>query len=214
MADLRDLRLVALPRRYDAPLSTFNRHYAEQSCSPRSSFPTLSWYFCASATSCSRTCTACASPRPTLQWHERAHMDTHAQTVKLACAHTCASPFHVLKVPHTQSQYIYLAQEVAHSCFTCLIVLLGHEMRQRKCVSVEEMQGRGRKKRREERRSRLIQGSISCLVAQQEASSISVIPPLFSDNDRSLHKRFLSVGCIDTQFKKKKSTCEGLRKGI
>lgn len=44
LADLRDLRLIALPRRYNAPLSTFKRHYAESLDSIP--FPTLSWYFC------------------------------------------------------------------------------------------------------------------------------------------------------------------------
>lgn len=41
-------------------------------------------------------------------------------------------------------------------------------------------------------------------VAHQEASSMSVIPPSFSDNDGILHKIFLFLRCIDTQLKKKK----------
>lgn len=39
---------------------------------------------------------------------------------------------------YTRSQCIYLAQELTRSCFTCLIVLVGHEMRLLGCVSVEE----------------------------------------------------------------------------
>lgn len=39
---------------------------------------------------------------------------------------------------YTRSQCIYLAQELTWSFFTCLIVLVGHEMRLLGCVSVEE----------------------------------------------------------------------------
>lgn len=38
-------------------------------------------------------------------------------------------------------------------------------------------------------------------VAHQEASSMSVIPPSFSDNDGILHKIFLFQRCIDTKKK-------------
>lgn len=112
------------------------------------------------------------------------HTHTHTQIVEFAFAHTCASSFHLQKIPHSHrdtnihSQYIYLAQEVTHSCFTCLIVLLGHEMRQRKCVSMAETQG-GKKGKR----NHLVQCSISFRVPHQEASSfMSLIPPSFSHN--------------------------------
>lgn len=99
-------------------------------------------------------------PSPDLAMVCHTHMHTNS---KFAFAHICAFPLHLPNVPHTdthKSQYIYFAQEVTHSCFTCLIVLLGHEMRQRKCVSVEEKQGEKRKEESLGPMQHLLQGAL------------------------------------------------------
>lgn len=39
---------------------------------------------------------------------------------------------------HTHTQSVHIFSRGTHSCFTCLVVLVGHGMRRRECVSVEE----------------------------------------------------------------------------
>lgn len=108
-------------------------------------FLALSWYFYASLTSCSRTRAVCMSPLLTFWWYAHTHTHreleehthTHTQITRQCLSFSCLTA-RSISYTHTQSQYIYLAQELTHSCFTCLIVLVGHGMRLSECVSVEE----------------------------------------------------------------------------
>lgn len=89
-------------------------------------------------------------------------MDTHRDTqiqshLTRECFSLSCSTGRNISCTDTQAEpvYIYLAQELTHACFTCLIVLVGHETRLRECVSLEE------KTREEETRGERREGILS-----------------------------------------------------
>lgn len=139
LADLGDLRLVALPRRYNAPLSTFKRHYADSLHSiPFTTFMHLR-----------HRVQGLKYPQHPLAWSCNDVPHTHRQILNIRFFICMWSFEEGSKKTHRKSAYIFLTGSHA-LLFTCLIVLLGHEMRQHKCVSVEETQ-EGEKNRGVER---------------------------------------------------------------
>lgn len=91
------------------------------------------------------------SPACLLSWpSDVTHTHTHwTWRWTFAHAHT-HSATHLWRKQRERISVVYLAQELSHSRFACMIVLVGHGMRQRKCVSVEEETGGKERERRKE----------------------------------------------------------------